>query len=343
MQTKLSADQIQQVKQLISNANSIVVTSHKSPDGDAVGSALAMYIFLKSLGKNAHAILPDGVPDFLQWLPGYNEITIHSSSSVKAKELIASADLIFSLDYNILSRVGNEMQIDLENAKADFILIDHHQQPGSFAKVVFSDTSACSTCEIVYHFIADCYGKDKIDTKIAEAIYCGIMTDSGSFRFPTVSKGTHEIVGEMIHSGLDHAKVHRAVYDTNRLERLRLVGYALSEKLEVDFDTNTAFVWLDKAELSRFDHQQGDTESLVNQALSIKGVKLAAFFREQDNEVKISFRSKGSFDVNKFAREHWSGGGHINAAGASSNLSMSETLEKFRGLIAIYKDQIKIS
>ncbi len=343
MLLKLNDDQITQIKSLIGSAESIVVTAHKNPDGDAVGSVLALHLFLKSIGKNVFTILPDAVPDFLQWIPAYQEIIIHEQEPEKAKSTIASADLIFSLDYNALGRVGAEMQKDLEAAKADFILIDHHQQPGNFAKVIFSDTSACSTCEMIYHFIADCYGESLIDVPMSECIYCGIMTDSGSFRYPSVSQDTHNIVGNLIAKGLDHAHVHREVYDTNLLDRLKLIGYALSEKLEILSDCNTAFIWLSQEELLKNNYRQGDTEGLVNQALSVKGVKLAAFFRAGGNEIKISFRSKGSFDVNRFAREHWTGGGHMNAAGASSPLSMEDTLEKFKTLVQQMKEEIKNS
>ncbi len=343
MLLKLTADQITLAKSLIGSAETIVVTAHKNPDGDAVGSVLAMHLFLKSIGKNVFTILPDAVPDFLQWLPGYKEIIIHELETEKAKSTIASADLIFSLDYNSLSRVGAEMQKDLESAKADFILIDHHQQPGNFAKVIFSDTSACSTCEMIYHFIADCYGESHIDVPMSECIYCGIMTDSGSFRYHSVSQDTHNIVGNLIAKGLDHAQVHREVYDTNLLDRLKLIGYALSEKLQIISDCDTAFIWLSQEELLKNNYRQGDTEGLVNQALSVKGVKLAAFFRGGGNEIKISFRSKVSFDVNRFAREHWTGGGHMNAAGASSPLSMEDTLEKFKTLVHQLKEEIKNS
>lgn len=343
MSSKLSAEQINHSLNLIQNAHHIVVTSHKTPDGDAIGSALAMHHFLIALGKNVTTILPDEVPEFLQWLPAYNDILIFDKQPDIASAAIEKADLIFALDYNVLSRTGASMQAKLESAKADFILIDHHQQPGDFPKVVYSDTKACSTCEMLFRFIEQCGLKEKINIAMAECIYCGIMTDSGSFRFPSVSADTHRIVGDLISLGMDHANIHRQVYDTNLLDRLRLVGYALSEKLEIIEYCATALISLTAEELKRFNHRQGDTESLVNQALSIKGIKLAAFFREGNNEVKISLRSKGSFDVNAFARKHWQGGGHINAAGGSSQQDMAASLQKFKKLALEYKNEITIS
>ncbi len=333
MPKSLSPDQIKTSQDLIKNAQHIVVTSHKNPDGDAAGSAFSMSLFLRALGKNVTTILPDGLPEFLQWLPGYDNMIQFDKKTEESKAAISEAELIFVLDYNALHRTGAEMQAALENATAQFILIDHHQMPGDFAVVTYSDTSACSTAELVYHFIDNCYGTDQLSTDIAQNIYCGIMTDSGSFRFPSVTPDTHRVVASLIEKGLDHTMVHRQVYDTNMLDRLKLIGYALSQKLEIIDDSFTAYISLSTEELRRHNHRQGDTESLVNQALSIRGVKLAAFFRETNNEVKLSFRSKGSFDVNKFARDHWNGGGHINAAGAATTLSLPEAIQKFKRLV----------
>lgn len=340
MPKKLSTEEISLAQALVIKANRIVVTSHKNPDGDAAGSAFSMSLFLASIGKNVTTILPDGLPEFLQWLPGYERLVQFDTQTEEAKAAIDEADLIFVLDYNALHRTGTDMQVVLENATAQFILIDHHQMPGDFAVVTYSDTSACSTAELVYHFIEQCYGSEKIDQNMAQNIYCGIMTDSGSFRFPSVTPDTHRVVASLIEKGLDHALVHRQVYDTNMLDRLKLIGYALSQKLEIIDDSLTAYISLSSDELRRHNHRQGDTESLVNQALSIKGVKLAAFFRETNHEVKLSFRSKGSFDVNKFARDNWNGGGHMNAAGAATTLSLPEAIQKFKRLVQQYRLEI---
>jgi len=229
---------------------------------------------------------------------------------------------------------------ELENCKADFILIDHHQQPDSYPKVSFSDTSSCSTCQMVYQFIDAMGHEDLIDDSIAKAIYCGIMTDSGSFRFPSTSAYTHDIVGRMIDRGLDHAEIHRHVYDTNLFDRLKLLGYALSNKLQVKEEFNTAIISLSQQEMLDHNYRKGDTEGLVNYALSIKGVNFAAFIREGNNEVKISFRSKGKFNVNLFARTHFNGGGHNNAAGAAVSKDFDEVIEEFKSLLPQYKTDL---
>lgn len=326
---RITESQALEIKALVAKADSIVITSHKSPDGDAVGSTLAVYQVIKALGKKVTPVLPDAVPDFLQWMNDFSDIVFFDTDTEKATQLINEASLIFSLDYNNLSRTGSAMEAALRQVKGDFIMIDHHQQPESYPVVTYSDTAACSTCEMVYHFVDRCGWKEYITPQVAECIYCGIMTDSGSFRFPSVTPETHHIAADLIAGGLDHARVHREVYDTNLLDRLKLIGYSLNEKLVVIPEAGVAYIWLTQDELKRFNYRSGDTEGLVNQALSISGIKLAAFFREGNNEIKISFRSKGSFDVNLLARESWSGGGHKNAAGAASQLSMSDTLDRF--------------
>lgn len=343
MSRSLSPDQIAQSRALTGQAKNIVITSHKSPDGDAIGSALAMFHLMVNMGKKVKVILPDEAPDFLKWVPGYDQVLFFDQHEEVCTKELMHCDLIYALDYNHLNRVGDKMQVALENSPADFILIDHHQQPGNFPKVTYSDTAACSTCEMVYRYAEQCDWKTHINRAMAECIYTGIMTDSGSFRFHTVSPDTHRIAAELMQLGIDHAQIHRDVYDVNLMDKLKLIGYALSEKLEVFATCGAAMIWLTKDELLKYNHKQGDTEGLVNQALSIKGVKLAAFFREGNNEIKTSFRSKGNFDVNVFARTHWNGGGHKNAAGGQSLDSIEETVQKFRDLAHQYCDEINRS
>jgi phosphoesterase RecJ-like protein len=329
----LTQQQIDLAQALIHGAKRIVITTHKSPDGDAIGSAMAMHHFLKTLNKDVITVVPDHAPDFLHWVKDYDQIVAFDNQPEIVREAVSHADLIFSLDYNHLPRVGTDLCPVLETCGKPFILIDHHQQPGEYPQVTYSDTSACSTCEMVFRFIEQCGWKGHLNVDIAACIYLGIMTDSGSFRFHSVSEDTHRIAGELIALGLDHSEIHRQVYDTNVMDKLKLIGYALSEKLVVMPEQATAYISLTKEELLRYNYRQGDTEGLVNQALSIRGIKLAAFFREGSNEIKTSFRSKGSFDVNAFARAHWEGGGHINAAGGMSSDSMETTLEKFQKLV----------
>lgn len=329
MAITLAAADISQAKQLIGQAQRVVITSHRSPDGDAIGSSLALYLVLKSMGCNAVVIVPDDVPDFLTWMQGFSDVVVHYHQKEKAEALIAQADLIFMLDYNNLSRTG-EMECVLRRSGAAFILIDHHQQPEQFAKVIYSDVSSCSTAQMLYKFITWIGERERIDKAVGECLYCGIMTDSGSFRFPAVTPETHRIAAHLIERGVDHARVYREIFDTNPVNRIKLLGYAMNEKLEVLEDCATAIVSLTLDELKRFDYRPGDTEGLVNQALSVQGVKLAAFFREGNNELKVSFRSKSKFDVNQLARKGWNGGGHINAAGGSWNGPMEKALELFR-------------
>lgn len=344
MSSILTSEQIAAAQRLIQQSGSIVITSHKSPDGDAVGSSLALYHLMKALGKeNVHVILPDAAPDFLQWVQGYGDIIFFDQNETEATDLINAADLVFCADYNLLTRTGEKMGAVMKAAARPSILIDHHQQPEDFPIVLYSDTSACSTCEMVFRFTDQCGWRKRISLAMAEAIYLGIMTDSGSFRFPSVSPETHEIVAYLMEQGLDHARIHREVYDTNLLDRLKLVGYALSEKLEVIEEAATAIIWLTNEELLRFKHRQGDTEGLVNQALSIKGVKMAVFLREGNNEVKLSFRSKNTFDVNQFARKGWNGGGHKNAAGGSTAESILDALKRLKEEVMEIKNDILAS
>ncbi|MGB0423651.1 MAG: DHH family phosphoesterase, partial [Flavobacteriales bacterium] len=258
----------------------------------------------------------------------------------KGNEIIGKADLIFTLDYNHLSRVGN-MTSAMENSSAPKVMIDHHQQPADYAEVTFSDTSSCSTAQMIYQLIATAGDADLVSTDMAECMYCGLVTDSGSFRFSSVNAETHEIAAHLIAKGLDHAKVHRRIYDTNREDKLKLVGYALCNKLEVLVDGRAAIIYLSQEELDQHNYQGGDTEGLVNQALSIQGVNCAVFIREGKNIVKMSFRSKGHFDVNKMARAHFNGGGHMNAAGgALFETSLDDVVSKVKGVLESYKTNL---
>jgi bifunctional oligoribonuclease and PAP phosphatase NrnA len=343
MALKLTTQQIEDTHQLVSSAKSIVITSHKSPDGDAVGSSLALLGLISKINKNVKVVLPDGADAYLHWMIGYQDIILFDIQKDLATSTIEGADLIFSLDYNNLSRTGSEMEAVLRKSDAKFILIDHHQQPENYSVVLYSDTSACSTCEMIYRFADMCGWMDHIDIPVAEAIYCGIMTDSGSFRFPSVTPETHYIVADLMSRGMNHARVHQEVYDSNLVDRMKLVGYAISEKLQVWEDCATAVVSLTQEELLRFNHRPGDTEGLVNQALSIRGIKMAVFLREGNNEIKMSFRSKGTFDVNVFARGSWNGGGHKNAAGGMTKETMNEALTRLEKEVKAIKNDILAS
>jgi bifunctional oligoribonuclease and PAP phosphatase NrnA len=314
---------------IFSDIQHIVITTHKSPDGDAVGSSTALAGILRALGKSVTVILPDVLPDFLKWLPGAQDCLIYESDTIRADFCIDQAELIFSLDYNRLYRVGDALEHKLRSKSTDFILIDHHEDPEPFALITYSHTKACSTAELIYAWAEQMGWMDHVDSQVGTCLYCGIMTDSGSFRFPSVTASVHRIVADLKDRGVNHVPIHQAVYDSNLLDRMRLVGYAISEKLHVICDGKVAFISLTQQELSRFNYRPGDTEGLVNQALSLQGVEMAAFFREGNKEIKISLRSKGSVDVNAFAAKHFGGGGHKNAAGANSQMLMEQLMEYF--------------
>jgi phosphoesterase RecJ-like protein len=340
---KFDQQEIEKCKLLIDKANNILISTHKSPDGDAIGSSTALYHILTAHGKQCEIILPDDAPDFLKWMLQDVRYKVYETDNDQVTHSIASCDLLFVCDYNHFGRVGKELETIFTASKMPAIMIDHHQQPASFPTVTMSDTSACSTCEMIYRFANLCGLDQYIGKSAATSIYCGIMTDTGSFRFDSVKAETHRIVAHLMEMGIDHAAIHREVYDTQLPERLKLVGYSLHQKLNISNDGYTAWIWLDAEELKAHSYRQGDAEGLVNYALSIKGVKLAAFFREGNNEIKISFRSKGQFDVNTFARNHWNGGGHFHAAGGSSSDSMKDVLTIFQNLLHQYAIDIKQS
>jgi phosphoesterase RecJ-like protein len=315
--------------QAITNANSIVITAHRSPDGDSIGSSMALYHLLRKWQKNVTVVHPDPAPEFLHWVPSQEVIIDFENQAEKASELLLAADLIFCLDYNEPSRVGKDMQEVLVQSKAVKVMIDHHLHPADFCDFTLSETSACSTCELLFQWLKAIQKENEIDAVIGQCLYLGIMTDTGSFRFPSVSSGTHEIVAFLIEKGVKHFEIHEAVFDTNTIDRIRLKGYALSEKLVLIPGIPVAYASLSEEELNRFNYQKGDTEGLVNQILGIQGIKMAVFFAEKDGKVKISFRSKGEYVVNQLANDHFEGGGHAYASGGISFVSLDETIAKF--------------
>ncbi len=331
---------IQQVNKELTNAQSIVITTHKSPDGDAIGSSLGLYQFLKNRGLNVSVVVPDDFPEFLKWMTGCEQILNFEQEQNKVKKLIEKADFIFSLDYNALNRIGELGEL-IQKTSAIKMVIDHHQNPQEFAHHYFVDTNCCSTAQLVYEFMTELKANSELTKEIAECLYCGIMTDTGSFRFPSTTSRTHQIIAEFIEKGVDGSKIHEKVYDTYSEHRLRLLGYALTEKMKVFPEINAAYISLSQEELKKFQFIKGDTEGLVNYPLSIKGIKFSTLITEKENEVSMSFRSKDDFYVNEFANKHFNGGGHIYAAGGRSNLSLDETISKFVGLLNEYKNQLK--
>ena len=321
----------------IKSASSIIITAHKSPDGDSIGSSLGLYHFIKKLGKEVVICHPDPAPDYLLFLEGVDTIKTMATENLEIESLFDTSDLIFCLDYNSTDRVGEGMQHLLEKSQAKKIMIDHHLNPHDFAFITVSETSVCSTSQLILELIEQTGNGDLLDEKIGTPLYLGILTDTGSFRFPSVQPRTHELLAKLLNAGVKHYLVHETLNENNTFDRLRLQGYALSQKLELMEDYNVALIWLTEEELTKYNYKKGDTEGFVNIALSIKGIIAAMFFAERDGIVKISFRSKGQDNpVNVLASEHFSGGGHANASGGMSELSIEDTLLKIKKLIPEY-------
>lgn len=328
---------IQAIQELLSTPKKIAIIPHRSPDGDAMGSTLGLYHFLLKYNHQAIVISPNEFPDFLDWMPGSETVKIYEKNKKACAKILEEAELIFTLDFNALHRVG-EMENVLSKLTAPFIMIDHHQSPDSYAAYTYSDTSFGSTCEMLYNFISSLGKRNAIDKTIATCIYTGILTDSGSFRFPKTTGTTHRIIADLIDLGVENTEIPTLLYDNSSYERLQLLGRAL-QNMKVLPEHKTAYITLTQAELDSFNYIKGDTEGIVNYGLSIKGIVFTAIFIENAEEkiIKISFRSQGDFDVNLFAREHFNGGGHRNAAGGKSEVSMEETIKKFEDLVSKLK------
>jgi phosphoesterase RecJ-like protein len=314
---------------LVNQSKNIVITSHKSPDGDSIGSSLALWHFLKQMGVNSTICHPDKMPYFLSWLPGADQIVTFEENQEQTTNLIHQADLIFCLDYNSPSRIG-KIEPLLMDSKAKKIMIDHHQNPDvNFVDILFSDPDNSSTSQLIYEFIEALEKTDLINENVGTPMYCGIMTDTGSFRFPSTTAKTHLVIADLIEKGVKNSMIHEQVFDTNTISKIKLTGYALSEKLTLIENNTIGYIALTEAELKKFNYKKGDTEGLVNQILSIQGVKLAAFFKEEDQLIKISFRAKGNTYVNVLAGKNFNGGGHVYAAGGRYEGKLDDAVKKF--------------
>ena len=303
---------------------------HQKPDADAMGSTLGLYHFLLQFGHVATVISPTNWASFLNSMPGCKDVVDYERDTDKANALIDQADWIFCLDFNILSRT-KRMEERLANASAERILIDHHQQPHVevFAYGI-SDTKKSSTAEMVYDFIMNSGHEDKINSFVAECLYAGVMTDTGSFRFPSTTASVHRMIATLKERGLNHSNVHEALFDNFSENRFRFIGNVLMNRMEVFYEYNTALIAVPQQDLIKYDIKTGDTEGLVNYPLSIEGIKLAAIIIDRGEERKCSFRSKGNFDVNTFARTYFGGGGHFNAAGGQSKEPLEKVVEYFK-------------
>jgi len=327
------------VTNLLEFPKKIVITTHHKPDGDAMGSSLGLYNYLIEKGHDVTVITPSDYPDFLFWMPGNDKVIQFPKDTENAKKLIAEADMLFCLDYNQPDRTEVMAEI-IVASKAIKVLIDHHLNPAPFCDHVFSYPLSCATAELIYQFIVAMDDKGIINKDIAECLYAGIMADTNSFRFETMTSDSHRIIAALMEAGAVNYKIHENVYDNFSFNRMKMVGYCLYNKLVVVPEYHTAYISLSKEESKQFDSGTGDTEGIVNMALEIKDIKLAAFFYENEKEVKISLRSKGTFSAKEMAQTHFEGGGHRNASGGKSYIGMEETIKKFLSILPAYEKEL---
>jgi len=339
MLLKSDLTKVETFKNLIDSSKSIVLTTHHNPDGDAVGSVLGFYHALKSKGYPVIAVTPNGFPEFLSWMPGTDQVIRYSEQKAAAVSSILNADTIICLDFNSFKRT-EEMGDLLVKAKGKKILIDHHPTPENGFDLQFSYTEVSSTCELVYELISSSLGHEIVTTDSAICLYVGIMTDTGSFSYACSRGRTFQIAGELISKGVDVEKVQGLVYNNFSVDRMKLLGFSLNEKMKVFPEYKTAYISLTKEDLKKFKNKMGDTEGFVNLPLSIKGIVFSVLFVEHDTYVKISLRSRGTFPVNKVSQKHFNGGGHTNAAGGKTFMSLAETEDYFESILKTYSSEL---
>ncbi|MBS1523774.1 MAG: DHH family phosphoesterase [Bacteroidetes bacterium] len=325
------------LKNLLSQPRRIVITTHHKPDGDAMGSSLGLYNYLIQQGHHTQVITPTDYPDFLAWMPGNENVIIFTEHLDESAALVAEAEIIFCLDFNTLSRI-NELGELVRASSAVKIMIDHHLEPEDFDDYRHWDINACASAQLVYDFIVNqLQNKALVNKDVATCLYTGIMTDSASFRLPNTTPAVHRIAADLIEAGAVNWHIHELVYSNSSEDRLRFLGHCLKNKLEVIYEYNTAFISVNKQELEEYDVITGDTEGIVNYALSITGIRLAAFIVERPDKVKLSLRSRGEFPANEICKKYFNGGGHRNAAGGTSTDSLEEVINQFKQILPEYK------
>jgi phosphoesterase RecJ-like protein len=332
---------IQHIYPELAHPRKVVITMHQKPDPDAMGSALGLHHFLVQLGHSSTVISPTNWAEFLQWMPGCSEVIDYEGYREKADAILDAADWVFCLDFNALHRTKH-MARKLEQIRAEKILMDHHEEPHTSSfQYGISIIPKSSTAEMVYDFIRESGYAHLLNTDVARCLYAGVMSDTGSFRFPVTTPSVHLMVAELKKTGLNHSKVHEDIYDNFLENRLRFIGHVLVNRMEVFYEFNTALIAIPKGDLQRYHIKTGDTEGLVNYPLSIKGIKMAALLIDRDEERRWSFRSKEGFDCNNFARKYFEGGGHYNAAGGRSSLSLEDNIRNFREAIRQNASQLQ--
>lgn len=332
---------VKQLREELSSSKKIVITTHHKPDGDAMGSSLGLYHFLCSIGHEVHVVTPTDYPYFLHWMPGHEEVIDFLVDPGRAAKLVEQADWIFCLDFNALSRI-NELGELVRASKAKKAMIDHHLEPEGFEDFRYWDTTACAAAEMVYRLIVELELAQHISTDVATCLYTGIMTDSGSFRFPSTTAKVHRIIADLIDAGANNSHIHELIYDTNSESRIKFLGKVLSDRLTVLSEYNTAYICIEQELLKQFNIVTGDTEGIVNYALSIHGIKLAVLIIDRGELRKLSFRSKAEFPANEIAKKYFEGGGHRNAAGGASKDNLNDTLQKLLNVLPEYKYQLTL-
>jgi phosphoesterase RecJ-like protein len=317
----------------------IVVLSHKNPDGDALGAGLGLVEYYKEKGKDIFMVVPNDLPSFLHWMPGMDQVIVAFHQLKKAKSVIESADIIIMVDFNHIDRL--DQLADIVNAQEKpKILIDHHPNPTVSADLIMSNTQASSTAELVYRILYFENGMEHLPQNVAECLFVGIMTDTGSFSYNSSNPETFEVVAGLLRSKINKEAITNRVYNNFSQDRMRFLGYMLYEKMKIIPEYKTAYIVLSKQDLLRFNHQPGDTEGFVNYPLSIEGVVFSAIFIEKDDITKCSFRSIGSFPANLVASKYFNGGGHRNAAGGSSKENLDKAVEQFISVVPEFKAQL---
>ena len=325
-------ENIGELKELLATPKAILLTTHRNPDGDAMGSSLALYNFFVRRGHTVNVLVPSEYPDFLEWMPNIEKVLIHDLEPETGKRRIEEADLIFALDYNGLDRVDKMGELIGKQSNTKKVMIDHHLYPDDFADFVMSDTTASSTCEMIYDFLYLMGEQDGIDPVVGECIFTGILTDTGSFKHATSAK-LFRIVAELLERGVDDYLLQDLIFNTMKAKNLKLLGHCLYNRMEILPEYQTGIIYLTKEDYENYDIKRGDTEGIVNYLLRLRNVKVAAFIHEQPKITKISLRSKGDISVQEIAKMHFKGGGHKNAAGGASFIGLENTIKKFKSLL----------
>lgn len=331
-------ENIAELAGLLSTPKDIVIVTHRNPDGDAIGASLALYHYLTGNGHAVKIIVPSEYPDFLDWMPGIEQVVVFDNDPEASKGIIEKAALFFCLDFNALDRIDKVGEI-IQPLKNPFVLIDHHLYPEPFADFVLSDPTASSTSELIYDFISMLGHKEEVNKTIGDCIFTGILTDTGSFKYSTSPK-LFRTVAELLEIGVDDYLLQDLIFNSMSEKQLRLLGHCLYNRMDILPEFRTGIIFLTKEDYTKFDIQRGDTEGIVNYLLKLKNLRLAAFITEQPTIVKLSLRSKGDFDVQEIARKHFKGGGHKNAAGGASFLTLKATVRKFKELLPEFKEQL---